>query len=254
MCLVMLGWQRSVDYPVIIGANRDERFDRPSSPIGWWEDHSDILAGRDLTAGGTWLGISRNGRFGIITNFRDPKPMPALRSRGELITRWLSSDISAANFQRQLETDESTYAGYNLLYGDLEGLHYFSNRNTQTGALVPNSYALSNAVLDTPWPKVVGARAHLDTLIASKQLHPAHFMTFLQSQTPAPDRDLPETNLPLEQRRLLSAPFIVGERYGTRCSTVVTIDRHGRVAMHEQHYAPLGQRTEQFDIEFQLGS
>lgn len=252
MCLVMLGWNTNKDYPLIVAANRDERFDRPASSLGWWDDQPDILAGRDLQAGGTWFGVDRRGRFALVTNFRDLKAASALRSRGELVTQWLSGDMSASAFQHELERSESTYAGYNLLFGDLRGVHYFSNRSVQSGALDAKNYGLSNALLDTPWPKVVKARQHLDALQGHSDLEPEHFMGFLQDSKPAPDAQLPVEDLSLETRRLLSAPFILGEHYGTRCSTLLTVNRHGQARMHEQHYAPLGKPTERFDMAFEV--
>ncbi len=252
MCLVMIAWQANQDYPLVIAANRDEAFDRPATPVGWWPGEPQIVAGRDLAAGGTWLGISRQGRFGVITNVRETKPMAALRSRGELIKMWLSDGLSAEQFRRQLEAHESAYAGFNLLFGDLDSLHYFSNRDTRQGPLAPGYYAVSNAVLDTPWPKVVGARDHLINVVASGTPDPDAFAPFLRDRTPAPDEQVPTGPWPLEQRRLLSAPFIVGEHYGTRCSTVVSVNDVGRTRVHEQHFAPLGDPTEAHEVDFEI--
>lgn len=250
MCLVLLSWQKSSDYPLVIAANRDERFDRAAAALGWWEDHKDIAGGRDLVAGGTWLAFSRNGRFGVITNFRDPKPPSALRSRGDLIPTWLSEDLSAAQFHRYLETHETAYAGFNLLFGDSHELHYFSNRNTANGPLGPGYYALSNAALDAKWPKMLRAQNFLRTAVAQKRIDQSHFATFLRDSTPAKDKDLPQPFLPIEQRRVLSAPFIMGEIYGTRSTSTVFVDNNGLVNMHEQHFAPMAEPTDHFEMSF----
>ena len=252
MCLVTIGWQASAAYPLVIAANRDEAFDRPAAAMDWWPGQPAVLAGRDLVAGGTWLGINNAGRFGVITNVREATPRSAMRSRGELIKMWLQDGLPADAFRRQLERHESAYAGFNLLYGDREALHYFSNRDTRFGPLQPGLYALSNAVLDTPWPKVVSAREHLQRVLASGDPTPADLMPFLRDRTQADDEHLPKGPGSLAQRRLLSAPFIVGEHYGTRCSTVLTIDRHGHVVAHEQHYAPLGESLEARELRFEL--
>lgn len=252
MCLVTLGWQQHADYPIVMAANRDEAFDRPAAPLGWWPGRPRVLAGRDLVAGGTWLGINEAGRFAVVTNYREPPGDPAPRSRGELVSMWLTDGLTAADFETRLETTESAYAGFNLLFGDRDALHYFSNRSAEGGALGPGTYALSNAVLDTPWPKAELARDHMRRQLDRGDLSPAAFETLLRDRQPAPDAALPDTHLPIELRRVLSAPFIVGEHYGTRCSTVLTVSARGNVRVHEQHYAPGGAASEAYDEAFEL--
>ena len=252
MCLIMLAWQQHEDVPLLIAANRDEAFDRPSADLDWWTDAPDIAAGRDRVAGGTWLALHRNGRFGVVTNFREPDPAPSTRSRGELITRWLTEQPPAEAFAARLAEDAHAYAGFNLLYGDRSSLHYFSNRDPHSGPLAPGTYALSNALLDTPWPKVTAARRHAEDAIAAGTLDPEHYFAFLVDATPAPDDALPEEPGSLARRRVLSAPFIVGDRYGTRCSTVVSRERDGAVRMTERHYAPGGTRLHDRTVSFSL--
>ncbi|MEO1319629.1 MAG: NRDE family protein [Pseudomonadota bacterium] len=252
MCLVTVGWQQHPDYALVVAANRDERFDRPASPLGWWPGTPRVLAGRDLVAGGTWLGVNEHGRFSVVTNYREPPGDPAPRSRGELVSMWLTDGLSAERFQQRLEDTESAYAGFNLLFGDRDGLHYFSNRSTRGGALEPGTYALSNAVLDTPWPKAELARDHMQRQLDAGDTAPGAFAALLQDRRPAPDARLPDTHLPLELRRLLSAPFIVGEHYGTRCSTVLTLRHSGEARVHEQHFAPGGAPGEAYEEVFSL--
>ena len=252
MCLVTVGWQQHPDYALVVAANRDERFDRPAAPLGWWPGTPRVLAGRDLVAGGTWLGVNEDGRFSVVTNYREPPGDPAPRSRGELVSMWLTDGLSAAHFIKRLEDTESAYAGFNLLFGDSDELHYFSNRSTRGGALEAGTYALSNAVLDTPWPKAELARDHMRRQLEAGDPTPDAFASLLQDTRPAPDARLPDTHLPIELRRQLSAPFIVGEHYGTRCSTVLTLSHAGDVRVHEQHFAPGGAPGDAFDESFSL--
>ena len=252
MCLVAIGWQRHPDYPLVIAANRDERFDRPAAPLGWWPGAPRVLAGRDLVAGGTWLGISETGRFAVVTNYREPPGDPAPRSRGELVSMWLTDGLSPAAFHERLEATESAYAGFNLLFGDRRSLHYFSNRSDRGGPLEAGVYALSNAELDTPWPKATRAREHMRDALTRGTVSPDAFAPLLRNRQPAADDALPDSHLALPVRRLLSAPFIVGEHYGTRCSTVLSVHRNGEVRAHEQHFAPLGEPTEDYADSFRL--
>lgn len=253
MCLVLLSWQRDSRYPLIVAGNRDERFERPTAALDWWQDQPDVLAGRDLVAGGTWLGVHRNGRFGIITNVRDPAAATAPASRGTLITDWLNSAISAAEFATALAARRDDYAGFNLLYGDAGQLNYYSNRSARSGPLAAGVYALSNASLDTPWPKVERARAHMQRVVGADTPDLDAFLPFLTDRTPAADDELPLPSLPLAQRRVLSAPFIVGEHYGTRCSTVLRVAADGAVLAEEQSFAPLGAATGRQRLEFRAG-
>ncbi|MEN7342459.1 MAG: NRDE family protein [Pseudomonadota bacterium] len=250
MCLVLLSWKTKPDLPLIIAANRDEQFNRPASPIGYWEDAPDIVGGRDLVAKGTWLALAKNGRFGVITNFRDPTPVAAPRSRGDLIPAWLSGLKSPAQFLSDIENAEDQYAGFNLLFGDRDGLYYFSNRSLDSGPLPAGFYALSNGALDEAWPKMQRGEAFMRTVLEKNAATLHAFDPFLTDRRQAPDQDLPQPFFPIEQRRILSAPFIVGDRYGTRCSTTVIVDQAGGVNIREQHYAPLGEATQEYELSF----
>ncbi|MEM7764997.1 MAG: NRDE family protein [Pseudomonadota bacterium] len=254
MCLVLLSWKKHNQLPLIVAANRDEQFGRDASPIDWWEDQPDIIGGRDLQAGGTWLAFSRHSRFGIITNFRDPVQSVAGKSRGELIPLWLSGQHNARDFQALMEANEADYAGFNLLYGDRESLYYFSNRSTVSGPLPAGFYALSNAALDAAWPKMNDGSAFIADAVRDNDVSPDRFAKFLRNTTPAPDAALPQPFLPIELRRTLSAPFIVGDVYGTRCSTVATVSTTGAVHLYEQYYAPGGEPTNASQLAFKLNS
>jgi uncharacterized protein with NRDE domain len=236
MCLLSVSWQVSERYPLVIAGNRDEFRDRPSEDAHWWETRPPLLAGRDAESGGTWLGMTRRGRFAIVTNFRDLKPRKGNVSRGRLVTDFLLGRRSPAQFAKYLETVEREYAGFNLLYGDRKHLFYFSNRGIGIGELRPGTYAVSNALLNTPWPKVKQARAVMETAVSDDGVDTDALLALMQDRTQPPDEELPHVTLPLEQRRVIAAPFIVGRQYGTRCTTIITVRDDRQVAFMEQRY------------------
>ncbi|MEM6818328.1 MAG: NRDE family protein [Pseudomonadota bacterium] len=254
MCLIMLAWRKHADIPLLLAANRDEAFARPSTELHEWQDPDGIVGGRDTLAGGAWLAIHKNGRFGVVTNFREPEPPTAVRSRGELIPMWLSGGHKQPEFAAKLEAAGQQYAGFNLLYGDRDSLFYATNRakDYAQGPLPAGTYALSNALLDTPWPKVTAARAYTQSAILLGSDDADHYFTFLRDRTQAPDEVLPAEPGALERRRLLSAPFILGEQYGTRCSTLLSVRRDHQVTMTEQHYLPGGAAAQRVSLNFGL--
>jgi uncharacterized protein with NRDE domain len=246
MCLVVLAWESHPRYRVIVAANRDEFHERPSAPLGWWQDEPRILAGRDLRGLGTWMGVARSGRFGIVTNFRDLEtpPAPDAPSRGELVTRFLTGPTSATEYLAELRARASRYAGFNLLLGSPRALHYFSNRNGDTARqLAAGVYGLSNQWLDTPWPKLLRARARLSELVHGGPVETEAMFSLLSDREPAESDETPDTGLPREWERALSAPFVVHERYGTRCSTLLLVERNGHTTMLERRYDAAGTLT-----------
>ncbi|MEO0574935.1 MAG: NRDE family protein [Pseudomonadota bacterium] len=251
MCLVTIAWQQHATLPLVVAANRDERFDRPADDLGWWAHAPDIVGGRDRQAGGTWLAMHRNGRFGIVTNYREV-PGSAELSRGALVVDWLQSKLDTDAFADNLISHGERYAGFNLLFGDSQTLAYVSNRSSVATSLAPGVYAVSNGLLDSSWPKVDDARDAMQQALAADDLSPAFFQPFLTDTTQAADEALPDEDFDIERRRLLSAPFIVGDTYGTRCSTIVCRHASGQVSMHEQHYAPGGAPGRQIDITFEI--
>lgn len=236
MCLILIAWQTRDDLPLVVAANRDEYFARPTSPACFWPDLPQIFAGRDLEAGGTWLGVTRGGRFAALTNFRDPqRQLPNKRSRGELVANFLSATSSPAEYASAIEREVDRYNGFNLLIADRRQLRYVSNAGGDTSALAPGVYGLSNHLLDTPWPKVARARSELtESLAAIPQTEPLFAM--LRDETIAADEHLPRTGVSLEWERLLSAAFVRSPDYGTRCSTVVTIAASGEVDFEERGF------------------
>lgn len=243
MCLILLAWKSHPRFPLVVAANRDEFFARPTASAWFWRDASDIFAGRDLQAGGTWLGVTRRGRFAALTNFRDPQLLRAdKRSRGELVAEFLREDIAPADYARRVALRGADYNGFNLLVADAEELHYASNVDAAPRRLEPGVYGLSNHLLDTAWPKVARGRSALaDTLVAIPDTEP--LFALLRDDSIAPDDQLPRTGVSLEWERLLSAAFVRSSDYGTRNSTVVLFGSNGSVQFEERSFGPGGVAT-----------
>jgi len=238
MCLIAFAWKAHPDYPLIVGANRDEWHDRPALPASWWADHPEILAGRDLKAGGTWLGISRRGRFAALTNFRDPSDRKSdAPSRGQLVSDFLAGTASVQGYLRELKVVAPLYQGFNLLIGDGNALQYFSSRTGEILDVPAGVHALSNHMLNEPWPKVERAKSALEAALRAKMSGEARqtaIYTFLSDEKMAPDAALPSTGVGQEWERVLSPAMIVTEKYGTRCSTVLGIASNGEAAFEER--------------------
>lgn len=252
MCLIALAWRARDDLPLLIAANRDEWRERPAKPAHWWPDRPELLAGRDLEAGGTWMGVTRNGRFAAVTNFRDPSDKRATaRSRGMLVTQFLLGDETPGRFLSGLSPSAHEYNGFNLIVGDGAGLFYYGSREGVPRAIEPGVHALSNHILDEPWPKVIAARIAMDRALDEKDPAAALF-EMLSDRSTAPDATLPNTGVRLEWERRLSSALITGADYGTRASTVVAIDAKGRVRFEErtrdESGAVVGTVAERFSI------
>lgn len=247
MCLILLAWQVHPDYPLVVAANRDEFLSRRTAAADFWDDAPDVLAGRDLQAGGTWLGVTRDGRFAALTNYRDPARVKASApSRGELVSRFLTGSLSPPEYLAELAAVAGAYNGFNLLFGDADSLWCFSNCGEGERRLDPGVYGLSNHLLDTPWPKVARGKSALG---AALQALPdeAPLLALLRDDRIAPDEVLPRTGLSMEWERLLSAAFIRSPEYGTRSATVLLRDRTGMVRFVEQTFlkdAAAGERRE----------
>ncbi len=257
MCLLVVAWQSHPRYRLVVAANRDEFHDRPATALGWWNDAPRVLAGRDLRAGGAWLGVTRSGRFGVVTNFRDLEraPAPDAPSRGRLVPEYLSGEAGPAAFLAATSASADRYAGFNLLVGAPDALHYFSNRmDGGSRALAPGVYGLSNHWLDSPWPKVLRTRERFADALGADEPDAATLFDILADRDPAPDDSLAGTGLPPDLQRALSCAFVQHERYGTRCSTVVLAARDGRTVVHERRFDPQGSQTGATRIEFATNS
>lgn len=242
MCLILFGYRVHPGYPLIIAANRDEFYARPTLRAGWWEENPAILAGKDLQAGGTWLGVSNTGRFSAITNYREPNNIKLhAPSRGALVTDFLEGSVGAIPYLDHLRSMAEAYNGFNLLTYDGESLGWFSNRSHNPQPLYPGIYGLSNHLLDTPWPKVQQGKTNLAAQILSdRDINPENLFDLLKNDNLAPDDQLPSTGVSLEWERLLSAMCIKSPEYGTRVSTVVLIDHAGKVYFEERAFVPDG--------------
>ena len=246
MCLLVLAWRAHPRYRLIVAANRDEFHARPAAPMALWRDAPDLLAGRDLAAGGTWLAVDRLRRFGVITNFRDVQAKrPDAPSRGGLIPGWLGTAVPPATFLQQLEPDSQRYAGFNLLLSDGNTLEYASNRAPRfCASLAPAVYGLSNLLLDTPWPKLTRVRAQFVKWLAGSAAPAAdseQLFAMLADRTKSlPDTPAGARPLPAEWVEVLSSPFVVHPLYGTRCSTLVMIGHDESLCVWERRFDPDG--------------
>ena len=247
MCLLVLAWNTHPRYRLVVAANRDEYHERPTAALGHWPAPDEILAGRDLRAGGTWLGIDRRRRFGIVTNFRDlVRAPPEAPSRGGLIPGYLGGVAGPGDYLAALEREAAGYGGFNLLLADGESLWYASNRGTPfTRALAPGVHGLSNERLDTPWPKLRRVRSGFEEWLRRRgSAEGGELFALLADRAQATDEEvLPSTGISPEWERILSSPFVLHEKYGTRCSTLVAIEPTGACYLAERRFDPSGACT-----------
>lgn len=237
MCLIVFAWRPGHEVPLLLAANRDEFYARPSLPLGHWDDQPGVYAGRDLQAGGTWLGLSPNGRFAALTNIRDPRQPQGPRSRGELPAGYLASTLTPAEFLAQLTPQASEFSGFNLLLGNDKELWHYNPRSGAPRPLPAGVYGVSNADLDSPWPKLLRARHGLQQALSADD---EALFALLADPQRAADSELPETGVGLEIERLLSSVFIASPGYGTRASTLVKVYADGNRHIHERCFGPNG--------------
>ena len=238
MCLIVFAWKLIPGAPLIAAANRDEFYDRPAAPASWWEDHPQVYAGRDLRGGGTWLGVSRAGRFAALTNIRAPSERrDGAPSRGALVANYLAGEDTPSEYVARIKARTDDFNGFNLLIGDDHTMIWYSNRDhgdARNGEpLEPGIYGLSNDRLDAPWPKVVRTKAQFASMLCQGAPEDAYF-DMLSDTTRASDCRLPKTGVSLEMERLLSAVCIESPTYGTRVSTVVQLRADKSVSLDER--------------------
>lgn len=258
MCLLAIAWKAHPAYTLAVVANRDEFHTRPTAPAAYWEDHPDVFAGRDLEAGGTWLGVTRNGRFAAVTNYRDPSQFDRRRrSRGELTREFLTIGDPPLAWLESVKKHLADYNDFNLLASDGRQMFCLESRTSTIIPLPPGIYGLSNHLLDTPWPKVMAAKQGLAAILhgmpdvpepqepASRHLSELsqRLMPLLSDPTPYPDELLPDTGIPLERERLISATFIRDAVYGTRNTTVLLKRADGPTWFGERRFSPEGDCT-----------
>ncbi len=239
MCLITFSYKQHARYPLIFAANRDEDYERPSRPAQFWDENPTILAGKDLQAGGTWLGINKYGEFSAITNYRDPnieKENPP--SRGQLVLNFLESNEDAHSHLSNIQLHAEKYMGFNLLAGSLDQLGYYSNQQDDILLLDSGLYGLSNHLLETPWPKVRRAKTKIQSIISNDRITPEALFDLLADNQQAPEEELPDTGIPKDIEKKVSPIFIQSDGYGTRCSTILLIDHNGEATFAERRFNP----------------
>ena len=251
MCLIVFANNFLDDYKLIFAANRDEFYNRLSEQAEFWNEYPDLLAGKDLQAGGTWMGITKQGKFAAITNFRDLKNhRNDAPSRGNLTLDFLINDITPEEYYNKLKPILNNFNGFNLLLGSVDGLCYFSNKLDGLQKLDPDIHGISNSILDTPWPKVEKSKRQLKQLIEQQNIHPWEILNLLDDTSQAKDEELPDTGVGLELERMLSPIFIKSKEYGTRSSTIVTVDKYNNVRFVEKTYFANTGRFSNRDFNF----
>ncbi len=284
MCLIAFAWQAHPDFPLVVAANRDEWRERPAAPAHWWPDSPDLLAGKDLKADGTWLGVTRTGRFAALTNFRDPSDRKSgAPTRGKLVSDYLQGSLGPAEYLDTLRAHAAAFEGFNLLVGDASSLYCFSNRGAAIESVAPGVHALSNHTLDEPWPKVEKSKSALEAILQAKmagEARPASISPYLpvaaasadgtghhqpdvaaiksalfallSSRAAALDDELPRTGVGLEWERILSPIMIAGKDYGTRCSTALILAASGDAFFSEWTRGASGEVAGRVDFGFGL--
>ncbi|USE36481.1 NRDE family protein [Endozoicomonas sp. SCSIO W0465] len=256
MCLIVFSWQPDSQYPLILAANRDEFYRRPTQAVDFWKDWPDVFGGRDLEAGGSWMAINRNGRFAAVTNYRETPNPAGLYSRGALVANFVTGSQPAFDYLHTLQQQTDKWAGFNLLVKDSTGLYYFSNRakEQKISPLSSGIYGLSNHLLDTPWPKLLRAR-HRFTRAMQESIPPdsKRLVELMQDSYQPPEEQLPDTGVSKEVEKRLSSCFIASKDYGTRNTSVLMIDHQNQLQWAEQGYLQEGVTSEsrQFKIKLQ---
>ncbi|MVW80009.1 NRDE family protein [Bordetella sp. 02P26C-1] len=252
MCLAVFAVRHVPGVPVLIAANRDEFHARPAQAAGAWPGQPRLYAGRDLRGGGTWMGVNEFGRYAILTNVRDPRRLLVdAPSRGALVETFLRGDLDPMAYLADVHARGARYNGFNLIVGDPEQAAYYSNHEGIPRQLPPGVYAVSNHLLDTPWPKLRRTRSAFVRLLGGTvQPDLTGLYAMLADRTPAIDSELPCTGIPLARERLLSSPFIVSPDYGTRASTVLALHADGRGELHERQFNAAGEAVGDSDLTF----
>lgn len=254
MCLVLIAYNVHPRYPVVIAANRDEFYQRPASPAQFWEDHPEVLGGRDLKQGGTWLAVDRRGRMAAVTNYREPSERKEnLRSRGFLVTDYLFGGQSPQAYLSALSGHIDEYDGFNIFAGDASSLYFYGSYLEKPMAMEPGIHGISNGDLDYPWPKVTRGKQALSEVIAGNEpLIPGPLFDILLDREVPEDYELPDTGVGVELERMLAPIFVMGGNYGTRSSTVLLIDQHAGINFSEKTFDSEGRQLEEVDFTFKI--
>ena len=240
MCLILFSYQNHPDYPLVIAANRDEFYQRPTQAAHFWPETPQLLAGKDLQAGGSWMGVTTDGRFAAVTNYRDPGQEAIYpQSRGALVKDFLTGELNAEEYLVTIDKIHDAFAGFNLLLGTTSELFFYSNQSRKTQKLAPGVYGLSNGHLDEPWPKVSQGKQQLDSIL-QREFSTDEVIKLLNDRTLAEDTALPKTGVDVGMEKILSAKFIQVPGYGTRSSTVITVDNKQQLSFTEESYDDTG--------------
>jgi uncharacterized protein with NRDE domain len=245
MCLILFSYQLHADYRLILAANRDEFYNRPTAPLEYWSDHPDLLAGRDLKGNGTWLGITRTGRFAAITNYREPAlHRENAPSRGILIRDFLTGTASPKHYLEAVSKKSNAYNGFNLIAGDPSGFYYYSNRASRVRQLRPGLYGISNHLIDSAWPKIQRGKSLLQgQLSGRKKIDIEKIWGILADRSLPADEELPDTGVGLARERILAPLFISSPDYGTRSSSIVLMDYSGQTTFMERTFLNAANET-----------
>jgi uncharacterized protein with NRDE domain len=252
MCLIVFAHKVHEEFPLVMLANRDEFYQRPTTRADWWAEQPHLLAGKDLQAGGTWMGVTKTGRIAAITNFREPNNIKEnAPSRGALVTDFLLANEAPIDYLNRIAQKGQAYNGFNLIVSDANSMAYYSNRGEKPEILAPGIYGLSNHLLDTPWPKVVKVKNGFTQMIHANRIpnNSDPFFDLMLDGQRAADKELPDTGISLEWERLLSPLFIESPAYGTRVSTFLKINQKNQLSYEERAYVPRGEkRAFEFEI------
>lgn len=237
MCLILFAYDCHPQYQLVVAANRDEYYKRPALPAAFWPDNPAILAGKDLQQGGTWMGVTTMGRWAALTNYRDPASFKALApSRGLLVQNYLISDVAPESYIGNLGNEEVVYNGYNLLVGTYDSLYYYSNQEKLIRKVEKGCHGLSNSLLDVPWPKVKKGINSLAACLRNEDIKVADLFAIMADRKQPDDQDLPYTGVSLELERMLAPAYVVSEKYGTKSTTVILVDRNHNVEFWERSF------------------
>ncbi|MGA7837531.1 MAG: NRDE family protein [Ignavibacteriaceae bacterium] len=254
MCLLLIANKIHPEFKLIIAANRDEFYNRLAQKATFWRDQQYLLAGKDLEAGGIWMGITKSGRFSAITNYRDfnREIKQNAPTRGNLTTDFLLGNDNPEEYSEKLREKHTEYNGYNLVYGFINELYYYSNETNLVVKLEPGLYGLSNALLNTPWPKVTESKKYVSELISSGDVSKEKLFEILADKTTADDDQLPDTGIGQEREKALSSNFIETPQYGTRCSTVILINKDDKVNFTERTFEMCSKKFSDINFKFNL--
>lgn len=249
MCILFTAYNSHPDYPLIVAANRDEFFARPTKEAHFWQDEPLILAGRDLEQLGTWLGVTKTGRFAAVTNYRDlNQNLEDKQSRGHIVRNFLTSETTPSEYLQRLQQKRNDFPGFNVLVADEQSFYYYSNVENEIKKITAGVHGLSNHLLNTPWPKIEKGKQQLQTLVENNEVDSRSLFQLLADKEQAAQQSLPNTGLSTDMEKQLSSIFIDTDSYGTRCSTVVLFDKNGTVTFRERTFPSLAENHYQFNV------